>query len=230
MKKGYVLLLAIIVVLAFTSCEKILGIRNDPYPFENGKRSKLVCLYPQDANGYYLVPIDTTSNANTFDVYIEASKLIPFYAYNGSYVIQSNFDSDSWWVLGAGAGDLVVTIPLYSPFSSLYSSPYFSVPLPVKDTTITLNQYKNSIVRIVQESGVYLKEYFAGDMYQPADEYQPEEGMYWGKRIVGPIPKYFVDDTVKIYSQMYWDAGNYTYTHQSETLKVDEIKVIFKPR
>ena len=47
MKKGYALL--IILLLALVSCEKKWV---DPYPFENGKRSKLVMNDPKDANGY----------------------------------------------------------------------------------------------------------------------------------------------------------------------------------
>ena len=226
MKKGYVLL--VILLLAFTSCKKLLGIRNDPYPFENGNRSKLVMNYPKDANGYYLVPIDTNTNSNRFNIYVEASKLIPFYQYNGSTVIEVKFDCNTYWVLGTNNGDLAVKIPLYSPFTSLYSSPYFSTPLPVNNTTVILNQYRNSIVSVVQESSIYLKEYFPGSMYQPADEYKPENGMYWGKRIVGPIPKYFKGDTVTVYSRIFWEAGNYTYVHPNETTKIDQVKVIFK--
>lgn len=211
--------------LVLISCEKK---RVDPYPFENGKRSKLVMNYPKDARGYYLVPLDTTRNSNRFSIYIEASKLIPFYHYNGVSIIQARFDSDSYWVLGTISGNLAVTIPLYNPFTSLYSSPYFSVPLPADTTTIILSQYRNSIVSIVQDAGIYLKEYFAGSMYQPADEYQPETGMYWGKRIIGPIPKYFLGDTIKVYSRVFWDAGNYTYTKPNETTKIDSVKIIFR--
>lgn len=222
MKKGYVLLIALLLTLV--SCEKNI----DPYPFENGKRSKLVMLYPKDANGYYLVPIDTTRNSNRFNIYVEATKLIPFYWYNGVSVMNVKFDSNSYWVLGTVSGDLAVTIPLYSPFTSLYSSPYFNTPLPVDTTTVILSQYRNSIVPIVQESGIYLKEYFAGSMYQPADEYQPETGMYWGKRIIGPVPKYFKGDTITVYSKVFWDAGNYTYENPNETTKIDSVKVIFR--
>ena len=223
MKKGYALL--IVLLLALVSCEKKWV---DPYPFENGKRSKLVMNYPKDANGYYSVPLDTTQNSNRFNIYVEASKLIPFYQYNGSSVINVKFDCNSYWVLGVGGGDLAVTIPLYSPFTSLYSSPYFNSPLPVRDTTIVLSQFRNSIVPIVQDAGIYLKEYFAGTMYQPADEYRPETGMYWGKRIIGPVPGYFKGDTITVYSKIFWDAGNYTYTRPQETTKLDSIKIIFR--
>jgi hypothetical protein len=223
MKKGYALLITLLLVLA--SCSKY---DIDPYPFENGKRSKLVMRYPKDARGYYLVPLDTTSNSNRFNIYTESSKLIPFYQYNGLSVIEVKFDCNSYWVLGTVSGNMAVTIPLYSPFTSLYSSPYFNTPLPVDTTTVTLSQYRNSIVPVVQPTGIYLKEYFAGNMYQPADEYQPEPGMYWGKRIIGPIPKYFRGDTITVYSKTFWEAGNYTYTRPQETTKIDSVKIIFK--
>jgi len=227
MKKGYILAV-IILLLVFTGCKKILQLRDDPYPFENGKRSKLVMLYPKDTRGYYLVPLDTTTNSNSYSIYVEATKLIPFYWYNGVSVMSVKFDCNSHWVLGTTSGDLAVTLPLYNPFTSLYSNPYFNTPLPVRDTVIVLNHYRNSIVPVVQESNIYLKEYFAGNMYQPADEYQPEAGMYWGKRIIGPIPKYFKDDTITVYSKIFWDAGNYTYLHPNETTKIDSVKIIFK--
>ena len=221
--KKTVSILFIIVILG-ASCRK----SNDPYPFENGKRSKLVMNYPKDNNGYYVVPLDTSTNANRFVIYSEAAKLIPFYWYNKVSIMSVKFDSNTFFVLGTLSGDLVVHITLYSPFSSLYSSTYFNVPLPVKNTTVILNQYANSIVSVVQDTEIYMKEYFAGSLYKPADEYKPEDGMYWSKRIVGPIPKYFQGDTITIYSKTNWDAGNYTYEHPNETTKLDSIKIVFK--
>ena len=65
-------ILSIIVILN-ASCKKLLQIRDDPYPFENGKRTKLVMNYPKDNNGYYIVPLDTSTNSNRFNIYAEAS-------------------------------------------------------------------------------------------------------------------------------------------------------------
>jgi hypothetical protein len=101
-------------------------------------------------------------------------------------------------------------------------------PIPVKNKTVVLSQYANSIVEMVQETSIYLKEYDPGNSYKPADEYKPEEGMYWSKRIVGPIPGYFKGDTIIVYSKTEWDAGNYTYEHPDETTKIDSVKIIFK--
>ena len=222
MKKGYAVL--VILLLTLLSCRK----SNDPYPFANSKRTKLVMNYPKDNNGYYRVPIDSSTNTNRFVIYAEAAKLIPFYWYNKVSVMSVRFDCNTYYILGSLSDTLVVHIPLYSPFRSLYSSPYFTTPIPVKNKTVILSQYANSIVEMVQETSIYLKEYDPGTNYKPADEYKPESGMYWSKRIVGPIPGYFKGDTIIVYSKTEWDAGNYTYEHPDETTKIDSVKIIFK--
>jgi len=35
-------------------------------------------------------------------------------------------------------------------------------------------------------------------------------GRKWAKRIIGPIPQYFVGDTITIDAEIYWDGGNLT--------------------
>lgn len=226
MKKINILLS--IVLLALVSCNKAVDVIGTQLPPDLNLQSKLAMKYPRDANGYYLVPIDTNTNSNRFNVYVEGSKLNPPYQYNGTSVIEAKFDCNTYWVLGTINGDLTVRIPLYNPFTSLYSSPYFNTPISTQNTTVVLNQYKNSIVSVVPPSGIYLKEYFAGSLYQPADEYKPGDGMYWGKRIVGPIPKHFKGDTITIYSKVSWDIGRYSYNNPGLTTKLDSIKVIFK--
>ena len=62
MNKGYMKVwLCIVAVLATVGCKKV---EVDPYPFVNGKQSKLTMKYEQDINGYYLVPIDSNSKRN----------------------------------------------------------------------------------------------------------------------------------------------------------------------
>jgi hypothetical protein len=225
--KKIVIIFSVIVIVCL-SCKKTLQKKDDPFPFENTKRTKLAMNYPKDNNGYYILPLDTSTNSNRFNIYAEASKLTPFYSYNKVSVMSVKFDCNAYWVLGTIDGDLAVHIPLYNPFSSLYSSPYFNTPLSVKNKTVILNQYANSIISVVQNTEIYLKEYFAGSLYKPADEYKPEDGMYWSKRIIGPIPKYFQGDTITIYSETNWEAGNYTYKHPGETKKLDSLKIIFR--
>jgi hypothetical protein len=183
--------------------------------------------YPKDANGYFLVPMDTTMSYSRFDIYVEATKVIPSYRYNGTSVIVASFDCDSYWII---SNSLAVTIPLYNPFTSLSSNAYFTTRLPVKDTTIILSQYKNYIVPIVQSTGIYLKDYFAGSLYKPADEYMPTDPVTraWSKRIIGPVPKFFKGDTIKVYCDISWDLGQYSVNNPGLSNKLDSIKIIFK--
>ena len=47
--KKIVIIFSVIVCL---SCKKTLQKKDDPFPFENTKRTKLVMNYPKDNNGY----------------------------------------------------------------------------------------------------------------------------------------------------------------------------------
>ena len=216
-------------VFLLSSCEKLFQSQKTVYPnpFVGGVgKVELAMNYPKDANGYYLVTLNPNTSFSRFNLYVEASNLIDRYQYNGVSVVEASFDSDTYWVIGP---DLTVTLPLYQPFQGYYTSPYFNTPIPVGSTTIVLSQFQGSIVPIVQESGIYLKKYFAGSLYKPADEYKPSdpEKMSWGKRIVGPIPNYMIGDTITIYGKVSWEAGNYTLQHPDETKKTATISIIF---
>ena len=40
-------------------------------------------------------------------------------------------------------------------------------------------------------------------------EYQPSlPNRKWGKRIIGPIPPEFINDTITIRAEIYWDGGS----------------------
>ena len=52
--------------------------------------------------------------------------------------------------------------------------------------------------------------------------------MVWSKRIIGPVPDLFMNDTIIIYCKIDWDASNYTLAHPLETTKMDSLKIIFK--
>jgi len=223
MKIGYVFL----VLLLLTSCTKESTSQKEKYPFMGPVGSLVSMKYPKDGNGYYLVPLDPVSGYARYNVYVEATKVLPRYRFNGVMGIQASFDCDSYWLI---MNSLAVTIPLYSPFTSLSSNPYFNTRLPVSNTTVILSQYKNTVVPMVQPTGIYLKDYFDGDLTQPADEYLPTDtsSRAWSKRIIGPIPIYFKGDTVKIYCNISWDLGQYSINHPNLTNKLDSIKIIFK--
>lgn len=195
-------------------------------PFVGPVGSLVTMQYPRDRNGYYLVPLDTTTGYARYNVYVEATKVIPKYRYNGVMAIQATFDCDSYWLI---MNSLAVTIPLYSAFG-LSSSPYYRQPLSVKNKTVILSQYKNTMVPLVQATSIYLKDYFDGNLTQPADEYKPTDPntRAWSKRIIGPIPKYFKGDTIKVYCKVSWDVGQYSIDHPDLTEKLDSIRIIFK--
>jgi hypothetical protein len=157
---------------------------------------------------------------------VEATKVKPQYRFNGVLGMQGYFDCDSYWLI---MNSLAVTIPLYSAFG-LSSSPYYRQPLATKHTTVILSQYVNTMVPLVQPTGIYLKDYIPGNLTLPADEYMPTDTLTraWSKRIIGPIPKYFKGDTIKVYCRVTWDVGQYSIDHPDLTNKLDSIKIIFK--
>ena len=85
-------------------------------------------------------------------------------------------------------------------------------------------------VEVVPTSPIILKEYFNGSVNQLADEYVPTDPtkMVWSKRIIGPVPDIFMNDTITIYCKIDWDASSYTLAHPQETTKMDSLKIIFK--
>jgi len=226
MKKGYVLIL----LLFCFGCEK-QAVQPQSITTTQSVESlslsyKLVLNYPKDASGRYEVPLLDTGYTR-FNVFVEANQLPAKYENGGTSVISSQFYSGSYWIMG---DNLSFSIPLYNPFTSLYSNKYYNTPLPVGSKTIVLSQFSGTIVPIVQDTKVYLKEYRSSSIGYPGDEYAPSNSTnnYWSKRIIGPVPYYMKGKTATIYSKIFWDAGNYSYINPSKTTKLDSIKVIFK--
>lgn len=140
-----------------------------------------------------------------FNTFVEASEVKDKYKYNGVSVVEAYFDTDTYWII---SDSLAIRLPLYSPFGGLRSSPYWSsTKLPVGDTLIYLSQYAGYIVPVVQDSRIYLQKY-EENPYGYTSEYKPQEDYYWGKRIVGPIPKGMKGDTIQLFTKIFWEAGN----------------------
>lgn len=72
------------------------------------------------------------SGINYFQVTGQLDSIHPRYIINGVPLLQVTYDSDTWYVFDT----IAMQIPLYSPFTSLYTSPNFNYPLAVGDTTI----------------------------------------------------------------------------------------------
>lgn len=212
--KYYILLL----VVLLSSCSKDLLY---PSPFTNSLEGKftLSMQTTRDNNGFYHYRFNRTKSFDYTNIFAEATPVTnERYIYNGISVIEGKFDSNAFWIMG---DSLTVTLPLYNPFNSLYSSPSFNTPLPVGTKTIILSQFKDFIVPVVPTSPIYFKKYD-----ERMDEYIPQTNNLWTKRIIGPIPKGFIGDTIIIYGKVSWECGNYSIQYPNRTRKVDSLKLI----
>ena len=149
--------------------------------------------YYLDNNRYFHVDLDFDQEyLPRFEIPIEADPTSDVYKYNGVSLIEGRFDTDSYWVLG---DSLAFTIPLYNAWTGLED--YTGTPIPVNDTIIYLNQFAGTILPLVDNSS---RIYF-GDR---------GNDNYTSKRLVGPVPPQFLGDTITIYMEVFWDAGEYS--------------------
>lgn len=216
---------SLILILLLSSCSKD-AIYQPPIekyisPFGSKKEGEFKMSsqkHIKDNNGYYHYKFNRSIEYNYTDVVGEASAISnSYYNYNNNSVIEGTFDSNSFFILGDSVS---VTIPLYNPFNSLYSSPYFTYPISTKTKTIILSQFKGFIVPLVATTKTYFKQYD----YR-MDDYKPSGTNMWTKRVIGPIPKYMIGDTIIIYGKASWDCGSYSikfpqYTHKTDSLKL----------
>jgi len=87
---------------------------------------KLYIPFPKDSNGYYHVDLDFNGEyLPRFDIYVEADDVDPYFFYNDIGVVQSAFESSSYWVLPNGVEvDLVQNTTFYlnnSPHNTEYT-------------------------------------------------------------------------------------------------------------
>ena len=185
--RGFRAAVAILILPAFFSCSTddlqidtcITGDCNAIMVFPNAK----------DTNGYYHVKLDWTREyLPYFAINVEATPINPQYRYNSVSVVEANFDSDTTWVIG---DSLVFTEPTYRPFTGDYT--YSGTPLPSGSLDIILSQFNGMRVNIVQPSPIYFSE---------------QNGVLYSKRLVGPIPPTVIGDTITIYMEVFWEAGN----------------------
>ena len=138
----------IILILVVSGCTK------PESPFVNEVDKFIISIdYPQDNNGYYHVPIDTSTNANRFNIFVEGSKVIPKYQYNGITASAAQFDCNSYFMLGDN-GPMTITLPTYNPFGGIHTSPNYTSPFPVGDTTLVLEQFAHLIEKIVPDETI----------------------------------------------------------------------------
>ena len=185
---------------------------------------KLYTDFEKDSKGYYHVKPDWRSEIEgRFNVYIESSPTIERCQYNGVPFVSSRFDSDTFWEVESG---LSFTFGLYNPFESLYTQQ--GNIIKVRDTTVTLNYFQGEIIPVVQETSVYLgvkdnMECYGWDNpYSGTTPLETGNCILYSKRIVGPLIREMIGDTLKIYSETFFDCGM-----DSESVR-DSISVIIE--
>ena len=157
-----------------------------------------------------------------FNLHIESPPTIKECQYNGSPFVESKFDSDTFWEVNRG---LSFTFGLYNPFESLYTQQGNIIKF--RDTTVTLDYFQGEIIPVVQETSIYLSVKDKMKCYgwdNPQSGQTPSETgencILYSKRIVGPLIKDMIGDTIKIYSNTFFDCGS-----KSEFVR-DSISVI----
>ena len=210
-------ILSLITLIFFISCED----NKTSICVTGDCKGEMVLNYDKDSNGFYHIPLDWSGQYYPrFNLYVEGSMTSQRCRYNNVSVVDSYFDTDTYWFLDE---NFSVTIPLYSPWTSLFTNSYWNNPLSVRDTTIILSQFKGYPVPIVQkDTRIMLKEYFSGSNSRPPDEYRPTdpEKYLWSKRIVGPIHPDLKNDTISIYMSMSWDCGDDSMTNDDYMVRI----------
>lgn len=144
-----------------------------------------------DSNGYYHVDLDFTGLYLPWfiiDVYATPSSLEN--RYNGISVIEAEFDSNTFWNLG---DNVIYQVPLYNPFESYTTSSGYTLPATIEEVSIDF--FQGITLNIVQNTTLYFNTTGNPDLMHT-------------RRVVGPFPPQIVGDTITIYSEIYWEAGN----------------------
>ena len=184
---------------------------------------RLYTDFEEDSNGYHLVtPEWFSETSGRFNLHIESSPTIVRCQYNGVTVVSSRFDSDTFWEVESG---LSFTFGLYNPFESLYTQQ--GNIIKVRDTTVTLDYFQGEIIPIVQDTYIRMDIKNKIECY---GEENPRMGTklidigncsLYSKRIVGPLIKDMVGDTIKIYSKTFFDCSPDTIVRDSISVVID---------
>lgn len=163
-----------------------------------------------DSNGYHHVtPEWYNETSGRFNIHVESISTESRCQYNAVPFITSKFDSDTFWEVESG---LSFTFGLYSPFESLVTQQ--GTLLKVKDTTVTLDYFKGEIIPVVQTTTIYhdVKDktacYGWSNPNSGTTPTSTDNCIMYSKRIVGPLIREMVGDTIKIYSETYFDCAN----------------------
>ena len=178
----------IILLLLFYSCSKE---ELNEEPCTGGCEVYMELPGILDENGYYHIDLDFTGlYLPWFIIDLYATPASPKNRYNGISVIEAEFDSDTFWNLG---DNVIFQVPLYNPFESYSTSTGYTLPATFEE--IGIDFFQGITLNIVQNSTIY----FGND--------RNSDKMHT-RRVVGPFPPQIIGDTITIYSEIYWEAGN----------------------
>ena len=185
---------------------------------------RLYTDFEKDSNGFHHVsPEWFSETSGRFNLHIESSPTVVRCQYNGVSVVSSRFDSNTFWEVESG---LSFTFGLYNPFESLYTQQ--GNIIKVRDTTVTLNYFQGEIIPVVQETSIYhdvkdkMECYGWSNPYSGTTPLETGNCILYSKRIVGPLIREIIGDTLKIYSETFFDCGM-----NSESVR-DSISVIIE--
>ena len=185
--RGLAIFALIIVLLILTSCTP----DEDFETCTGGCETFMELPGTLDENGYYHIDLDFSGlYLPWFIIDVYATPATPDNRYNGISVIEAEFDSDTFWNLG---DNVIFQVPLYNPFESYLTSSGYTLPATIQE--ISIDYFQGITLNIVQNTGIYFNE---------TDN--PE--LMHTRRVVGPFPPQIVGDTITIYSEIYWEAGN----------------------
>jgi hypothetical protein len=183
---------------------------------------RLFTDFEEDSNGFYHVsPEWFSETSGRFNLHIESSPTVVRCQYGGVPVVSSRFDSDTFWEVESG---LSFTFGLYNPFESLYTQQ--GNIIRVRDTIVTLDYFQGEIIPVVQETSIYHDVKDKMECYgwdNPKSGITPLETgncILYSKRIVGPLIREMIGDTLKIYSETFFDCG------ELPVILNDSIKII----
>lgn len=142
-----------------------------------------------DKNGYYHVSLDWSQEYYPyFHLDINAAPTNEPYRYNGESVVTAKFDSDTSWVIG---DTLVMRQAYYKPFTGKWTSTGGALPTHWKNLDLT--QFKGTVVNIAQNTSIYFRQ---------------KDTILSSRRTLGPFPPHLKGDTITVFMEVIWDAGD----------------------
>jgi len=144
------------------------------------------------------------SGLEYFQIIGNISEVDSRYVINGVPLVRTEFDSDTWYVFDT----LAFRLPLFSPFSSQYTSPTWNHPIPSGDTVIYITN-NSEIVNAVGYS------FGHPNFVNTIGTYTPRVEVLVFKEMVG--------DTIDVYTRT-----TFNYDLGPREVVLDTVKVIIE--